>query len=247
MIPAKRVLEFLSKKTNNYEIYTGDRNRLFIKFLQRNQSYTSNTQVYKWNDLIVRNPRRYGFVLKSSMISQDNKIVNWNFSDTYDRVHFTISCTDDAGGIPGWQARLDGLVSEKALYPTWSIKSTDENDFLTVSSSNKGYKSGVILYYKKYDACYADIDYLDPRKDTKSLEKAVSFLKKEVSFRQKYILKDMHSNQYFGIDHTGNDMRVIRSIDSLGVESTLLGFTIVPGQWINAVIDGKQYETLSEL
>ena len=247
MIPVKRILEFLNKKTNNYEIYTINKNRSFIKFLQRIQSYTINTPTYKWNDLIVHNPRRYGFALKSSMVSQDNKMVNWNFSDTYDRVHFTISCTDDAGWIPGWQARFDWLSSEKELYPTWIIKSIDENDFLTVYSSNKGYKSGVILYYKKYDACYADIDYLDSRKDTKSLEKAISFLKKEVSFQQKYSIKDTHINPYFTIQHTGNNTRVIRSIDSLGVESTLLGFTIVPGQWINAVIDGKQYETLSEL
>ena len=95
-------------------------------------------------------------------------------------------------------------------------------------SSNKGYKSGVIIYYKSYDACYADIDYLDSRKDAKSLSKAIHFLKKEVSFRQKYLLKDTHSNPYFQIEHTPKDIRVIRSIDSLGTESTLLGFELVP-------------------
>ncbi len=41
------------------------------------------------------------------MVSMDNSIGNWSFSDSYDRVHFTISCTDDAGRISGWQARLN--------------------------------------------------------------------------------------------------------------------------------------------
>lgn len=141
MIPVKRISEFLGKKTNNYEIFTHKINRSFIKFLKRNQSYTIHTPIYSWNDLVVRNPRRYGFTLKSSMVSQDNKMVNWTFSDSYDRVHFTLACTDDAGDVSGWQARLTGLKAEKKLYPTWNISSLDEDDFLTVFSSSKGYKS----------------------------------------------------------------------------------------------------------
>lgn len=82
-----------------------------------------------------------------------------------------------------------------------------------------------------------DIDYLDPRKDTKSLNRAIDFLKKEVSFRQKYTLKNTHSNPYFTIENTPKDIRVIRSIDALGVESVLLGLEIIPGQWINATIE----------
>ncbi len=247
MIPVKRIIEFLGKKTSNYEIFTGSRNPSFINFLKRNQSYTPNTAIYSWNDLVIKNPRRYGFMLKTSIISQDNTMVNWNFSDRYDRLHFTISCTDDAGGIPGWKARLDGLVSERELYPDWNIESTDENDFLTIYSSSKAYKPGVTLYYKKYDACYADIDYLDARKDHKSLQRAMDFLKKEITFKAPYLLKDTHSNPFFTLPHTGNDIRVIRSIDSLGTESILLGFTILSWQWISAVIEGKTYDSLSDL
>lgn len=107
MIPVKRIQEFLNKKTDNYEIYTSTINTSFLKFLHRNQSYRINTPIFQWNDLMVRNPRRYSFTLKSSMVSSDNKMINLNFSDSYDRVHFTISCTDDAGIITGWQARLN--------------------------------------------------------------------------------------------------------------------------------------------
>jgi hypothetical protein len=34
------------------------------------------------------------------------------------------------------------------------------------------------LYYKGYDACFAEIDYQDTKKDAKSLQKAIKFLKK---------------------------------------------------------------------
>lgn len=247
MIPIKRIQEFLSKRTNNYEIYTHKINNSFLKFVQKNQSYRSDIPLFKWNDLIVKNPRRYGFALKSAMVSSDNTMVNWSFSDSYDRVHFTISCTDDAGGITGWQARMNWLITEKKLYPTWSISSIDENDFFTVFSWSKWYKAWVTLYFKKYDACYADIDYLDSRKDTKSLNKAINFLKKEVSFYQKYTLRDSHDNQYFKIEHTPKDVRVIRSIDSIGTESVILGLEIVPWQWINATIEWKEYPALSDL
>lgn len=181
------------------------------------------------------------------MVSSDNKMLNWSFADSYDRVHFTISCTDDAGAITGWQARLNWLVSEKKLYPTWDISSVDENDFLTVFSSSKGYKSWVTLYYKKYDACYVDLDYLDSRKDTKSLTKAMNFLKKEVSFRQEYTLKGTHNNSYFKIEQTPKDVRIIRSIDALGIESVILGLEIAPWQWINASIEWKEYSTIADL
>ncbi len=247
MIPVKRIQEFLSKKTDNYEIYTPTTNISFLKFLQKNQSYHINTPIFQWNDLIVRNPRRYGFILKSSMVSSDNKMINLSFSDSYDRVHFAISCTDDAGGITGWQARLNWLISEKNLYPTWDISSLDEKDFLTIFSSKKGYKSWIILYYKKYDACYVDMDYLDSHKDNKSLSKAINFLKKEVSFRQEYTLKNSHNNSYFKIEQTPKDVRVIRSIDILGIESVVLGLGFTSWQWVNATIEWNEYATISEL
>lgn len=178
MIPVKRIQEFLSKKTNNYEIYTHTMNQSFIQFLAKNQSYNPNLASYRWNDLFVKNPRPYGFILKSSMVSADNTMMNWTFADAYDRVHFSISCTDDAGGILGWQARKNGFEIEKKLNPTWNMKMIDDDEYLTIYSSKKDYKSSVVVYYKAYDACFGDIDYLDARKDAKSLEKAIRFLKK---------------------------------------------------------------------
>lgn len=82
-----------------------------------------------------------------------------------------------------------------------------------------------------------DIDYLDSHKDNKSLSKALNFLKKEVSFRQEYILKNSHNNSYFKIEKTPKDVRVIRSIDALGTESVVLGLELIPGQWNNATIE----------
>ncbi len=178
MIPVKRIQEFLSKKTNNYEIYTHTMNQSFIQFLARNQSYNPNLASYHWNDLFVKNPRPYGFILKSSMVSADNTMMNWTFADAYDRVHFSISCTDDAGDILGWQARKNGFETEKKLNPTWNMKMIDDDEYLTIYSSKKDYKSSVVVYYKAYDACFGDIDYLDARKDAKSLDKAIRFLKK---------------------------------------------------------------------
>ncbi len=67
------------------------------------------------------------------------------------------------------------------------------------------------------------MDYLDSHKDNKSLSKAINFLKKEVSFRQEYTLKNSHNNSYFKIEQTPKDVRVIRSIDILGIESVVLG------------------------
>ena len=153
-------------------------NQSFIQFLARNQSYNPNLASYHWNDLFVKNPRPYGFILKSSMVSADNTMMNWTFADSYDRVHFSISCTDDAGGILGWQARKNGFETEKNLNPTWNMKMIDDDEYLTIYSSKKDYKSSVVVYYRTYDACFGDIDYLDARKDAKSLEKAIRFLKK---------------------------------------------------------------------
>lgn len=178
MISVKRIQEFLSKKTNNYEIYTHTLSQSFIQFLERNQSYNPNKSSYNWNDISIKNPRPYGFTLKSSMVSVDDTIMIWNFADMYDRVHFSISCTDDAGGILGWQVRKNGFITETKQNPTWNMKMLDDDEYLTIYSSKKDYKSSVVVYYKAYDACFGDIDYLDARKDAKSLEKAIRFLKK---------------------------------------------------------------------
>jgi hypothetical protein len=40
---------------------------------------------------------------------------------------------------------------------------------------------------------------------------------------------------------------VIRSINSFGLISVLLGFEISPGEWINATLEQKEYPTLQEL
>lgn len=247
MISVKRIQEFLSKKTNNYEIYTHTLSQSFIQFLERNQSYNPNKSSYNWNDISIKNPRPYGFTLKSSMVSVDDTIMIWNFADMYDRVHFSISCTDDAGGILGWQVRKNGFITETKQNPTWNMKMLDDDEYLTIYSSKKDYKSSVVVYYKAYDACFGDIDYLDARKDAKSLEKAIRFLKKWVLFRNKYTLKNIHKNQYFETKKIESDTRIIRSIDELGNESVLLGFEIQPWYWINAVIEGKKYPSLNEL
>lgn len=137
MIPIQRIQSFLAKRTNNYEYYTHSVDRKFIKFLQRNQSYTSTKAFLKWKDLIVKNARPYGFVLRSSLLSADNMMVNWMFSDSYERVKIIFSCTDDAGKISGWQARRDGLKKEQQSYPNWQIKFVDDDTYFTVYSSSK--------------------------------------------------------------------------------------------------------------
>ena len=222
MIPIQRIQSFLAKRTNNYEIYTHSVDRKFIKFLQRNQSYTSTKAFLKWKNLIVKNARPYGFVLRSSLLSADNTMVNWIFSDSYERVKVTFSCTDDAGKISGWQSRRDGLKKEQQTYPNWQIKFSEDDTYFTVYSSSKGYNPSVTLYYKKYDACFAQIDYLDEKKDAKSLDKAIKFMKNGVLFSADYALKDFHKNQFFSIFDIKKDIRIIRSIDQFGIESVLL-------------------------
>jgi hypothetical protein len=71
------------------------------------------------------------------MVSQDNRMTHWSFSDMSDRVSFILSCTDDAGGVSGWQARLDGLKKEQQSYPTWTIQATDDDDYLLIAATSK--------------------------------------------------------------------------------------------------------------
>lgn len=137
MLPIARIQTFLAGRTNNYELYTDSPDRLFAKFLRRIQSYTPNKSLYRWNALTISNPRPYGFTLKSSMVSQDNKMTNWSFSDISDRVSFSLSCTDDAGGISGWQARLNGIKKEQEVYPNWIIQVIDDVDYLLITATGK--------------------------------------------------------------------------------------------------------------
>jgi hypothetical protein len=247
MIPVVRIQEFLSKKTNNYDIYTREQNQLFVEFIHRNQAYLTSRPFYQWNDLIVRNPYPYGFGLKNTMISSDNTMIQWLFSDKYERVKFMISCTNDAGWLLSWQTRLAGFDAEKKQYPTWNMFYNNEDKYLTVYSSNKWYRSSILLYYKDYDACFADIEYQDIKKDMKSLGKSLQFLRRGVSFRGSYSLKQSESNQYFVIKNTPESIRVIRSIDLTGNESIVLGLELLDWNWVNSEIEGKKYPTLQDL
>ena len=148
MIPIRRIADFLNKKTNNYEVATTERDRRFTQFISRIQTYRPNKSSYRWNDLTIRNPRIYGYTLQSSMISADNRMATWSFTDAYERVSITLSCSDDAGQVTGWQARRDGLKKEKEAYPTWSIQATDDPKYLTITASNKGNDPSTTLYYK---------------------------------------------------------------------------------------------------
>jgi hypothetical protein len=247
MIPIPRIEEFLSKKSTNYDIYTHQKNKKFIEFITRNQSYSERKSKYTWNNLIIRNPYSYGFQLKDTMISSDNTMIQWSFIDKYERVKFMISCTNDAGWLLGWQTRLNGFEAEKKQYPTWDMRLTNDEEYLTIYSTNKWYKSSAILYYKWYDACFADIEYQDIKKDTKSLGKAFQFLKKWVSFSNSYTISSSQSNQFFDIKNAPNNIRVIKSIDTTGNESIVLGLEIPKWNWMNAVIEWKKYPTIQEL
>lgn len=249
MIPIQRIKSFLLKDTDNYETYTYSTvmNRVFTKFIRRNQSYIANKPLLKWNALTIKNPHLYWFSLKSNVISNDNKIINLAFSDSYDRVKIIFSCTDDAGGLLGWQVRKDGFTREELSYPTWNMKMEDEEDYFTVYSSSKGYDPNIVMYYKWYDSCFAEINYFDKKMDGKSLKKAINFLKNWISFNKEYIIQDTHSNFYFQTPHLENDTRIIRSIDQFGFESVLIGVEIEKGNWMNAVLETKQFETLQEL
>ncbi len=247
MIPIQRIKSFLAKRTNHYEIYTIPANRIFTQFLRRNQSHTLNRAIMKWNALTIKNPHIYGYSLKSSIISNDNKMIHWIFSDNYDRVKITLSCTDDAGGLLGWQARKDGFKNEQSSYPTWDMNLVDEENYLTISSSSKGYDPNIVMYYKWYDSCFSEINFIDKKMDYKSVNKAIHFLKNGVTFNMHYQLKDTHSNFYFQSPHIEKDTRIIRSIDKFGAESVLIGIEIETGNWMNAVIEAKQYESLEEL
>ena len=83
--------------------------------------------------------------------------------------------------------------------------------------------------------------------DYKSVNKAIHFLKNGVTFNMHYQLKDTHSYFYFQSPHIEKDTRIIRSIDKFGAESVLIGIEIETGNWMNAVIEAKQYESLQEL
>lgn len=137
MIPIQRIQSFLAKRTNNYELYTHISDRSFTKFLQRIQSYTSVKLFLQWKDLVAKNSRPFGFILRSSMVSSDNMMMNWIFSDSYERVKITLSCTNDAGSILGWEARRDGIKKEQEIYPTWHMKIADDPSYLTIYSSSK--------------------------------------------------------------------------------------------------------------
>ena len=137
MIPIRRIADFLNKKTSSYEIVNTQRDRLFAQFISRIQMYRPNKSSYRWNDLTIRNPRTYRYTLQSSMISSDNRMATWRFTDAYERVSITLSCSDDAGKITGWEARRDGLKKEKETYPTWSIQVIDDPQYLTIVASNK--------------------------------------------------------------------------------------------------------------
>lgn len=247
MIPIQRINSFLDKNTQSYESYIKSSNRIFTKFIKKNQSYSINKPLLKWNALTIKNPQLYGFSLKSSIISTDNKMINWTFSDSYDRVKIIFSCTDDAGGLLGWQVRKDGFAREQLAYPNWNMTMEDEEDYLTVYSSSKGYNPNIVIYYKWYDSCFAEITYLDKKMDNKSLKKAINLLKKGIFFNNRYVIKDTHSNFYFQIPHLENDTRIIRSIDQFGAESVLIGIEIEKGNWLNAILESKQFETLQEL
>ena len=247
MIPIKRIQEFLSKKTTNYDIYTRYMDQNFVKFIKRNQSYSVKNLSYKWNNVIAKNPRPYGFRMKNTMISADNTMIHWTFIDDYERVKFVFSCTNDAGWILGWQVRKNGFENEKKQYPNWNMSILDEDKYMTIYSSSKWYKSSVVMYYKDYDACFVDLEYLDSKKDAKSLARAMQYIKKWISFSGKYVLKNAQENQFFSIKNAQENTRVIKSIDALGTESVLLGFEIPKWNWMNAVIEWKKYDTQDDL
>jgi Trypsin-like peptidase domain len=247
MIPIRRIADFLDKRTSNYEIYTENLDRFFTMFLTRIQSYIPSKAIYRWKMLTLQNSRPYGFTLRSSMISLDNKMATWTFSDASDRVSFAFSCTDDAGIISGWQARRDGLKKEQETSPDRSIRAIDDDRYLTIVSSSRSSSPSTILYYKYYDACYAEISYVDTKKDIKSLEKALKYLKKWATFRSDYLLPSSQENPYFSLKTIEKDTRIIRSITQYGAISVLLSFEILPGNWLNATLEQKEYATPQEL
>jgi len=237
MIPIKRIEEFLLKKTPSYEIYTEKMDHNFVDFIQQKQSYLPGASKYSLKNIFIKNPRPYWFQLKSTMMSRDKKMLYWTFSDAYDRVKFNFVCTDDAWKVLGWQARLSGILEEQKLYPNWDIRAIDDPDFLTVYSSAKWYNPSIVMYYKKYDACYIDMDYPDIKKDSKSLERALRFVKQAITFREKYILKAEQHNSFFNVKNTNANTRIIRSIDRNGAESLSLWFEIEKGKWLNGSIE----------
>ncbi len=148
MIPISRITNFLHKKTSNYETSLQKTDRLFIQFISRLQSYRPNKSMYRWNNMIIHNPQSYGFRLKSTMISPDNRMAIWTLNDSLDRVSIAIECSDDAGQLTGWQARKDGLKKEKEIYPVWNIQEREDSDYFTITSSHKDYPPTIVLYYK---------------------------------------------------------------------------------------------------
>jgi hypothetical protein len=72
----------------------------------------------------------------------------WTLGDTYDRVSITLSCSDDAGQLTGWEVRRDGLKKEKEIYPAWNILSKEDPDYLSIISSHRDYSPTTVLYYK---------------------------------------------------------------------------------------------------
>jgi hypothetical protein len=148
MIPVRRIADFLDKRTNNYEVISKKTDPNFTQFVSRIQSYRPNKSVQRWNNITIRNPQKYGYILASSMVSPDNRMAIWTLRDISERVSITLSCSDDAGQLTGWQVRKDGLKKEQEAYPTWHLSSREDKNYLIITSSHREYPPTKILYYK---------------------------------------------------------------------------------------------------
>lgn len=181
------------------------------------------------------------------MVSRDANMIIWTYMDEQDRVQLSFSCTSDAGTRLGWQVRHDGIDWERQQYPDWQIRTEDSDRFFTVYESSKDYPPSITLYYKDYDRCFAEIRYIDEKKDKVSLESALKALRSGLVIQSPYILPTTHTNPYFQIDRVPDNVRVIRSIDTSGTESVVLGVELQKGKWLHNGIKSSEYKTLSDL
>lgn len=138
-------------------------------------------------------------------------------------------------------------MTERRDYPDWDLQEIETDQFYIVYENNKLYTPTATLYYKNYDSCFAEIRYTDNKKDAVSLKNALFLLQSRVSFRDRYELKTRHTNPYFTVLDIPETARVIRSIDTNGNQSIVLGISPKSEVWVHAMIKSSNYDTLGEL
>jgi Trypsin-like peptidase domain len=232
IIPVDRIQDFIQWHTPGYQILSYNSDPVFVRYLRRNQ-ISQKSPVYILPRLSLKRPQILGLNLKTKIISPDMTMVYLEFRDPYDQAHIEFSCTDDRWVLPTWQIRRDGIEKESATYLDWHITWSDEPDYFIVRQDSGGDKTET-LYYKKYPACFTEITLRNTEKSKDSLDRITLFFKYAVSpmlWKQSITETPITSSIF------SPDLHTLRSIDSNGEISLVLGVRYSEDVWIHGIFD----------